>query len=90
MAKVVASTPRRDDFALVLQPMFSDMAIPGMDFLSQLDWFVILPILPSSTTNTDRQSFHPSLEAHQQMAIALWNTMQLPARYVVLWCCCCY
>lgn len=60
MRKVALSTPSTSDFALVLQPMFSNMKVPGLNFISSLD------------------CFHPSLEAHQQMAIALWNTMFLP------------
>jgi hypothetical protein len=39
MAKVAAKTPQTNDFALVLQPMFSDFRIPDISFLSRLDCF---------------------------------------------------
>jgi phospholipase B1 len=60
MANAAAEIPQTDTFAIVYQPMFTDLAIPGLEFLSTLD------------------CFHPSLLAHQQLAIGLWDTMLLP------------
>jgi len=62
MRKVASQTPVTDSFALIVQPMFTNLIIPGLEFLSTLD------------------CFHPSLVAHQNMAIGLWDTMLLPAK----------
>jgi len=60
MKTVARDTPVTDSFALIYQPMLTDMKIQ-LEFLSTLD------------------CFHPTLYAHQQMGIGLWNSMLLPA-----------
>jgi phospholipase B1, membrane-associated len=60
LQKVANATPRSNTFAAIVQPMFSNLVIPNLNYISTFD------------------CFHPSALAHQQMAIALWNTMFLP------------